>query len=250
MKKAEILGIFALTLLLIATLVYVLTPKDSKVQASCPPPGTPYEIVIQPHGSYYPLPIMLKSPATFKVSTTINTACDPQILLVMTNESYQGLTGSVVVKWQSGSISFPKTSFKPVTSGDIPPTGASPSGRYRVSRLKEYISVGPTETLWWTHGPFLSGPVTTTPQTFNITLPSPYARMLVYAIGKSDCAFTTFNLRVAEERAGFVVTDAPPGHVIPETAPFLIILAFCGALGLYALKRKGSPIAFRKTGSF
>jgi len=246
MEKVKTVRVLILILLLSALSVCYFARGKSAAADSCPPIGTPYEIVIEPHGSYYPLPVMLLSPATFCVSTTLYTACNPQILLVLNNASYQGLTGPVVVKWPGGSISFSKSSFKPVTSGDIPPTGASPSGKYKVSNLKAYIGVGSAETLWWAYGPFLSGPITTTPQEFNVTLPSAYARMLVYAIGKSDCSYTTFNLRVAEERAGFVVTDMVPSPVIPEVAPFLIVLALCGAFGVYAWKRKNSPLGFLK----
>ena len=43
------------------------------------------ELTILPHGSFYPLPIMLTSPATFTIeSVNTTTGVFPNILLVMT----------------------------------------------------------------------------------------------------------------------------------------------------------------------
>lgn len=189
-------------------------------------------IRLDPHGSYYPLPIMLKSPATFNVSTASpeHTAYNPIILLVMTNASYQGLTGDVVVEWSGGSINFPKAGFTDVvTNSETIPPDASPG--YTVAALKEHIGVNGTEddTLYYAYGPFLSNPIISTPQTFKVTLPSTSPRMLVYVLGKSSESSTVFDM---------FVPPTQPGFVVPDLAPIMLTLASFSAFTLYAFKRR------------
>jgi hypothetical protein len=150
----------------------------------------------------------------------------------MTNASYQGLSGPVVVMWPGGSISFPIASWTSVDSGYILPSGTTRGARYQVPTLKEHIGVNGTEddTLWYAYGPFLPGPITTTPQEFNVTLPSTEPRTLVYALGKSQCSFL-FNMKVPPTK---------PGFVVPDLAPLLLSLASFSAFVAYALKRKAS----------
>jgi len=226
LRKPYLAAILAL-LTVTALSSYALTRTSTTAEACGRCIG---QIRIEPHGSYYPLPIMLKSPATFNISVPAHTAYHPHILLVMTNASYQGLKGPVLVNWTGGSTSFPKTSFKAANKKYIPRTLKTFFVRYRVSALKEHIGVNGTEddTLWYAYGPFLSAPITKTPQTFNITLPSTNPRMLVYAIGKSKCS-CLFNMRVPPTRAGFVV---------PDLAPILLTSASFGAFGIYAIKRR------------
>jgi len=151
----------------------------------------------------------------------------------MTNASYQGLTGPVLVNWTGGSTSFPASSFTAVSDNNafVPPSGTTEGARYTVASLKEHIGVNGTvdDTLWYAYGPFLSGPITTSPQTFNVTLPSTTPRMLVYALGKSWCCQSLFNMKVPPTRAGFVV---------PDLAPIIMSIASFSAFGLYAIKRR------------
>lgn len=198
-------------------------------------------IRIMPHGSYYPEPIMLSSPATFTITAIDHkTVCNPNILLVMTNASYQGLTDDVIVEWVGGSISFSKASFTAVSdnSAYVPPSGVTEGARYRVSSLKDHIGVSGTadETLWYVYGPFLSRCVKQTAQTFNVTLPSTDPRMLVYAIGKITCP-SFFDIACCN----FFDTRVPPtqpGFVVPDLAPVLLALAPFSAFGVYAIKRR------------
>jgi len=173
---------------------------------------------ITPHGSYYPLPIMLSSPATFTI-----TAID-----------------DVMVEWVGDSINFSKASFTAVSddSAYVPLSGVSEGARYRVSCLKKHIGVNGTadDTLWYVYGPFLSGPVDQTAQTFTVTLPSTNPRMLVYAIGKITC-FGSFSIECFD----FFNTRVPPtmpGFVVPDLAPVLLALASFSAFGVYAIKRR------------
>jgi len=229
LRKLYLAAILALlTVTALSSYALTRTPTTAEACGRCRP-----QIRIEPHGSYYPLPIMLKSPATFNISVPVLAlkAYHPHILLVMTNASYQSLKGQVLVNWTGGSTSFPKTSFKLANKKYIPRTPETFFVRYRVSALKEHIGVNGTEddTLWYAYGPFLSTPITKTPQTFNVTLPSTHPRMLVYAIGKSKCSPCLFNMRVPPTRAGFVV---------PDLAPILLTSASFGAFGIYAIKRR------------
>ncbi len=198
---------------------------------------------ITPHGSYYPLPVMLQSPATFYITAIDHlTVFSPNILLVMTNASYQGLMADVTVEWDGSSTSFQKASFTAVSdnSASVPPSGTTSGGRYTVASLKDHIGVSgeADDTLWYAYGPFLSRPVDQDPQEFTVTLSSTHARMLVYAIGKtySSASFGTFNVACC-----YFDTKVPPtmpGFVVPDLAPVLMALASFGAFGVYALKRR------------
>jgi hypothetical protein len=195
---------------------------------------------INPHGSYYPEPIMLNSPATFNITAIDSkTVCNPNILLVMTNASYQGLTGDVMVEWEGGSINFSKASFTAVSynSAEVPPTGTTSGARYTVASLKDHIGVMGTEddTIWYVYGPFLSRPVNQTPQEFTVTVHSTDTRVLVYAIGKicSSC----FDIACCYD-FDTKVPPTMPGFVVPDLAPALLALASFSAFGVYAVKRK------------
>jgi hypothetical protein len=194
---------------------------------------------IDPNGSYYPLPIMLKSPASFNLTATDHkTVSDPNILLVMTDACYQGLTGDVKVEWTGGSIDFPKASWTAVSanSAHVPPTGTTNGARYQVSSLKDHIGVSGTadDTLWYVYGPFLSRSVDQDPQEFTVTLPSANPRMLVYAIGK--IGDNDFNVACYEFNTK--VPPTQPGFVVPELAPIMLAMASFSAFGIYAIKRR------------
>jgi hypothetical protein len=184
-------------------------------------------IRIEPHGSYYPSPIMLSSPATFNISVqrSADPTTDPHILLVMTNSCYHGLTGTVNVTWTGGFIAFPKP-WTEVNTGYVPPTGTVPGVRYQVSGLKDHLNT--SDSVWWAYGPFLADDITQTKQEFTVTLPSTDARMLVYAIGKTG-ETELFNNRVPPTMAGFVV---------PELGPVLLALASFSAFALFAIRRR------------
>ena len=191
-------------------------------------------IRLEPHGSYYPLPIMLSSPATFHVSTASpeHTAYNPVILLVMTNASYQGLTGDVFVEWNGEQTSFSSTDFTAISiNSEKIPSGTSPGAGYTVAALKDHIGVSGAEddTLYYAYGAFLSNPINSTPQTFIVTLPSTSPRMLVYVLGSSS------------ENPGVLdmfVPPTQPGFVVPDLAPILLASASFSAFALYAFKRR------------
>ena len=179
------------------------------------------------------LPVMVESPATFEVwlqPPPAPPANDPNIVLVMTEASYSGLTGDVVVSWTGGSISFSAGVFIAVKTGDVPPSGTTEGGRYTVASLQDHLGVSHSDMVYYVYGLFLASPITQTHQTFTVTLPSTNPRMLVYAIGKNNGS-TLFNNKVP---------PTIPGFVVPELGPALLALASFSALALYAVKRRKS----------
>jgi len=212
-------------LLLIAVSIFALAVSPVRAET-----GT---IRIEPHGSYYPQPIMLTSPALFNISVmpSGNSTEDPHILLVMSNASYYGLIDSVNISWTGGETSFLSSDFISVDSGYIPPSGTTPGVRYQVSSLRDHLQVPNTEPVWYAFGPFLSGPITQTNQTFTIAANSTSLRMLVYALGKTGGS-DVFNNRVPPTRAGFVVPD--PGIILATLASFGAFATFA----IYRIKRR------------
>ena len=183
-------------------------------------------IRIEPHAIDPPNPIMLESPATFNISVTEHTAYNPQILLVMTEACKLGLTGNVLVEWTGNSTSFTPADFAKADTTFIPPI--TTRADYQVSSLKSHLEVPNSEDIYYAYGPFLSGPVTETNQTFTVTLTSTATRMLVYAIGKTDQS-CEFDNRVPNSR---------PGFVVPEPSSLILALASFSAFALYAIKRR------------
>ena len=177
------------------------------------------------------LPVMVQSPATFTVYIQSGAdATDPHIFLVMTEDSFNGLTGDVTVDWPGGAtpdltIVAADWTFEDDNSVKVPPNTDAGTG-YTVASLKSHL--GTTDGIYWAFEPFLSGPITTTPQSFTVTLPSTDPRMLVYALGKSG-ETTLFNNRVP---------PTIPGFVVPEATPLIIMGISFGAVALYAYKRK------------
>ena len=223
-------------IVLAAIAMTVLALFASSAYAVCPSG----ELLINPHGSYYPLPIMLSSPATFTIeSINSTTGIFPNIVLVMTKASYDGLTGPVTVTWvgtsgQSNQSIFAKMGFQAVTTGYVPDQTVTPfdSGRYMVSDLKQHLGVNGTsqDMLFYNFGPFLGGSaIGRIPREFTVTLPSSHPRMLVLAIARSGVCTTFFNMRVG---------PCKPGFIVPEPAPILMATALMAALGLFAMKRR------------
>ena len=199
-------------------------------------------LVIGPEGDIWP--VMLSTSEDFEIWVRAggDPTTEPQILLVMTEECYLGLTGNVVVTWDTGSISFGPyggayADFTgPVSSGYIPPSGTTEGARYTVASLIDHISHGlpeKVESIYWAWGPFLpSGTVLRTYEVsyeeLSVDLPSASPRMLVYALGKHDSP-TEFNTRVPPTN---------PMFMVPELGTILLVAASFSALALYALKRR------------
>ena len=174
--------------------------------------------------------LVLSGPATFSIVFNYSSSANfPNILLVMTKPSCEGLTGPIFVNWTGGSTSFVKANFQIADDRYIPSPMITSydSGRYGLSELREHLGVNDTanEVLYYVFGPFLSGAVGRTAQTFNVTLPSENPRMLVLAIARTVCS-TSFDIRA--------LLISP---IIPEFNPVLLGLVL-GALGFCLVKAK------------
>jgi len=193
-------------------------------------------------------PIDVPSPADFQVwvEGEGDPTNDPHVLLVMTEDCWNGLTGDVVVNWTGDSASFNKmTNFTGVTSNSeyVPDSGTSQGARYTVASLKDHLSYGlgepisSDETIYWAMGAFLGGnPLTGIPQNFTVNLSSADPRMLVYVLGKypgSD-EFDNFIRKVPPTAPGFIIPEIPFGTI----AAFVVMF---GALTIFAIKKKHIP---------
>jgi hypothetical protein len=215
------------------TLAATLGLYSSLVFASDCPGG---ELTITPNGV-----LVLSSPVTFSiVFDYLNSANFPNILLVMTKTSYQGMTGPILVNWTGGSTSFAKADFQAADSGFIPPQTVTSydSGRYGLSELREHLEENDTanDVLYYVFGPFLSGSVGRTAQTFYVTLPSENPRMFVLAIARTVCS-TSFDIRA------FLTSE-----IIPEFDVVFLGLIL-GSLGLF-LTRAGSKSRFKRRADY
>jgi hypothetical protein len=202
-------------------------------------------IRLEPHGSSYGAPdnVVLTSPATFYVNVTgasSNPTKDPHVFLIMTETSYNSLTGNVVVNWTyNGPKSVTITTWHKETDNSVkvPPNTESGTG-YTVASLRSHLNT--TEPIYWAFESILSGKdLTFTPKAFTITLPATKPRMLVYVLGKvySTHQFNTqcepcckFNNRVPPTQPGFVV---PEPTTIATAGMSLVALA-----GYAIVKRK------------
>lgn len=189
-------------------------------------------IRVEPHGSYFGLPIMLSSPATFNVTVVggaDNPTMDPHIFLVMTETSYNSLTGNVVVNWTGGSpkmVTMTPWTQETVNSVKVPPGSDSGTG-YTVAALRSHLNT--TEPIYWAFEPFLGGMnITEIPMEFTVTLPATEPRMAVYVLGKTGDS-ELFNNRNPPTQ---------PGFVVPELGTVLLAASSFGAFALFALRRK------------
>jgi hypothetical protein len=199
-------------------------------------------IRLEPHGSYYPDPIMLSSPATFNVSVQSggDPTCDPHILLVMTADSYNGLTGDVTVNW-TNTVDLTVTSWTMETeNGNKIPSGVpihSGAG-YTVASLKDHL--GTSDAIYWSFNPILDGnPLTQDKQDFTVTLPSSAPRMLVYVLGKTgEYDGQTIVCPSAESEFDNRVPPTQPAFVVPELSTIVLAGSSFGALAIYTLRKK------------
>ena len=183
-------------------------------------------IRIDPYSPGYPGPIMLESPATFKINVTNDNqpAWNPQILLVISQGCYDGMAAAdaqVIVSWDGSSISFAKSDFG--TAGKWVPDATSKL--YEDSSLKSHLGVSNSETIYFAHGPFLAATITEEEQEFTVELFSSDPRMLVYAYGSTKDGGDIDNS----------VPNSQPGFVVPEIPGTLIgVVTMMAALLMFA----------------
>lgn len=177
---------------------------------------------------------MLTSPATFYVNLTEGTSgtptTNPHIFLVMTETSYNSLTGDVEVNWTDEgspqSITITAWNKETVNSVKVPP-GTEPGTGYTVALLRDHLNT--TEPIYWAFEAFLNNMnITTKPIPFTITLPATQPRMTVYVLGKT----------VGSELFDNRTPPTQPGFVIPEPSAIAATVASLIALASYIAIRK------------
>ena len=208
------------TLISLSAAIIVLAMLVSPVLAL----GT---VRVEPHGSYYGLSVMLTSPATFYVNITGasgNPTTDPHIFLVMTETSYNSMTGNVVVNWTDGSpqsVTVTTWNKETVNSVKVPPGADSGTG-YTVALLRSHLNT--TEPIYWAFEPFLNGMnLTATPIPFTVTLPATEPRMIVYVLGKADDS-DLFNNRSPPTQPGFVIPE--PAAIVAASMSLVALVSY------------------------
>jgi hypothetical protein len=195
-------------------------------------PALAATIRIEPHGSYFGLPVMQTSPATFFVSVTgqaANPTTDPHIFLVMTETSFSSLTGNVTVSWNNDTESSTITAWNMESVNSVKvPLDTTPGTGYTVAALRDHLNT--TEPIYWAFAPFLRGmEITHTAIPFTVTLPATNPRMAIYVLGKT----------VGSELFDNRNPPTQPGFVVPEPATIAAASVSIAALVGYALlKRK------------
>jgi len=179
-------------------------------------------------------PIEVGTPATLEISVV--PAADPtyypSILLVMTEDCWNGLT-SVSVTWTGGSVSFIDTDFTELEDGpgvEKIPDATISDVQYTRAALADHLYEPGTATVYYAMFDLTGVTLHTTPETLTVTLDSTDPKMLVYALGRS----------VDDPTAKFDrwVPPTNPGFVVPELGTILLALASFSALALYTLQRR------------
>ena len=192
-------------------------------------------------------PIMVSSPATFTIWAQSADSYDVNILLVITQECFDGMpispATSVGLQYGGPLIGFTKDDFTGVTGMggvNVPPGETTPGARYTVASLKDHLDFGLSEalesddTIYWAmaslaHADF--DPLTTTPREISVEVDCEDPRMLVYLLGKSVNDATLFDMKVPPTNPGFLVPEIVVGSLMAAGTMF-------GALGLFAYKKK------------
>lgn len=188
-------------------------------------------IWVDPYTAGYPDPIMLSSPATFEVYDNSKTDYYPHVLLVITPECYNGISGDITVTWTGDSFTKAKTDFifaENAEGNKIPPGGKHDKA-YTVASCADHLGVSGSD-VYYVYEPFLANPIDSTPQEFTVTITSTDTRMLVYAIGKTENSpAADYDNCVPPSRVGFVV---------PEPATIALMGSLFAAFGLFALAKR------------
>jgi len=182
------------------------------------------------------LPFMSGTEADFEiwVQPGGDPTADPHIFLVMTEDSYLGLTGDVTVDWGGGDslVLTIKAWIKETVPGTKVPPYTTPGAGYTVASLKDHL--GTTGPIYWAFASILDdgADLTTSPVTITVTLPSDSPRMLVYILGKTSNPHPSdlFNNKVPPTIPGLVVPETPWGTI---TA----LVSTLAALALFTVKR-------------
>lgn len=167
------------------------------------------QIRIEPHAFDPPDPVILNTPATFTITVVEHTAYCPQILLVISEDCYDGL-GIITVDWNwdpyLASLGFTQGSFTWIDKGWVPDSGDGFGKIYQAKSLKDHLGVPEDEGIWYAYGPM---PVSDIEEgdsyEVTITVDSSDPRALVYVFGCHS--------KVPPTRPGFIIPEIPLGTI-------------------------------------
>ena len=176
-----------------------------------------------------PLPYENESPADFTIWVQgKDTACNPIILLVMTDSCYDGLSGPVTVAWEDGTPGVVTGWTNENTNSVKVPPFASNGAGYTVASLKDHLET--SESIWYAYiyAMDIGGENIDPGETFKITvsMTSDTPEMLVYIMGESECGSGVYDMAVPPTIPGFVIPEVPIGTV-------LSVITMLGAAALY-----------------
>lgn len=179
-------------------------------------------------------PVMVESTYTFDIWAQNAEVYDVKVLLVITEECYNGMADGTVVTLNGMPVL--KSEFTGVTlnSADVPDTASAP---YQAAALKDHLDEGLTvplgadDTIYWALSGEITPLLTSTPQTLAVELSSSSPRMLVYLMGDLVDAMNQLNTRTPPTNPGFMVPEVAIGSIMAVAAMFT-------ALSLYTYKRK------------
>jgi len=182
-------------------------------------------------------PIITKSPANiiiFSTSGAHSPITNVWLILSINKDTYDHLVSIIT----DITTSFAKSDFAEAVEAKIPPEAASPpypgsKDQYEVSAIKD--ALGTTDKIYYAYKAFDISTITTTPQTFTLTVNAPGVtkmRVLVLAIGYDESLDTkgdgVFNQKTPYSGSTLV---------IPEIATLALIASTFSALGIYGIKR-------------
>lgn len=184
-------------------------------------------------------PIVTTSPAEIKIFSTSHEPIENVWLILAINEDTFNHLTSIV----ADTTTFAKSDFIEATEDKIPPEepsgpypGCSQGERYQVSAMKDKMGIPPTGSIYYAYKAFSIDPITTSIQTFTLTVNAPSVtslKVLILANGYYEPLDNpgSGKLNVKTPWSGST-------FVIPELATLALTLASVAALGVYGISRK------------
>ena len=167
------------------------------------------QIRIEPHAFDPPDPVILNTPAIFTITVVEHTANNPKILLVISEDCYNGL-GMITVDWNwdpyLASLGFTKSSFTWIDKGWVPDSGDGFGKLYQAKSLKDHLGVPEDEGIYFAYGPMPPSAIEKGDIfEVTITVDSSAPRALVYVFGCDS--------KVPPTRPGFIIPEIPLGTI-------------------------------------
>lgn len=183
--------------------------------------------------------VMVGTSYTFDVWAQNADVYDVQVLLVITQECFDGMADGTVVTLNGIPVAKSDFTEEMVNSANVPPSAAVP---YQASSLKDHIDeglsvpLGSEDSIYWALSPVVFPLLEETHPTptyydLDVELYSSEPRMLVYLMGDLEDGMGLLDTRTPPTNPGFMVPEIAIGSVMAVAAMFT-------ALGLYTYQKK------------